>query len=72
MTRLFLFLLSYGLIVTTCTTMITYLNYTSMGFDMQTVGLFILQSADFALFIGAIILLLLTVYVRVPSRLPFS
>lgn len=71
MTRLFFFLLSYGLIVTTCTTMITYLNYTSMGFNMRTVGLFILHSADFALFVGAVLLLLLTVYVRVPSRLPF-
>ncbi|GKV67570.1 hypothetical protein NCCP2716_00680 [Sporosarcina sp. NCCP-2716] len=72
MIRLFLFLLSYGLIVTTCTTMITYLNYTSMGFDMRTVAIFILRSADFAMFAGAAVLLLLTVYVRVPSRLPFS
>lgn len=72
MTRLFFFLLSYGLIVTTCTTMVTYLNYTSMGFNIRTVGLFILHSADFALFVGAVLLLLLTVYVRVPSRLPFS
>lgn len=72
MTRLFFFLLSYGLIVTTCTTMITYLNYASMGYDMRTVGLFIIQSADFAMFVGAVILLLITVYARVPSRLPFS
>ncbi|MDW0111428.1 hypothetical protein [Sporosarcina aquimarina] len=72
MTRLFFFLLSYGLIVTTCTTMITYLNYTSMGYDMRTVGLFIVQSADFTMFVAAVILLLITVYARVPSRLPFS
>ncbi|WP_040287048.1 hypothetical protein [Sporosarcina koreensis] len=72
MTRLFLFLLSYGLIVTTCTTMITYLNYTSMGFDMRAVMLFIVRSADFALFLGAVVLLLLTVYVRVPLRPPSS
>lgn len=72
MMRVFFFLLSYGLIVTTCTTMITYLNYTSMGFDMKTVGLFILYSPDFTLFAGAVIVLLLTVSVRVPLRLPFS
>ena len=70
MMRLFLFLLSYGLIVTTCTTMITYLNYTSMGFTMKDVGFFILQSADFTMFVVAVIILLFTVSVRGPSRLP--
>ncbi len=72
MTRLFLFLISYGLIVVTVSNMILYFNYRSLGYEWQQIFYFIMHTADFTLFVLAAITLILTVYVRVPSRLPFS
>lgn len=72
MTRVFLFLISYGLIVITVSQMIFYFNYTSLGYDWYQIFHFIAGSADFALFIVSVIILILTVYVRVPSRFPSS
>lgn len=72
MTRLLLFLISYGLIVITVSQMIFYFNYTSLGYDWYQIFQFIVSSADFTLFIISVIMLILTVYVRVPSRFPSS
>lgn len=71
MTRLFLFLISYGLIVVTVSNMILYINYKSLGYEWRQIIYFIMHTADFILFVLAAITLVLTVYVRVPSRLPF-
>ena len=72
MTRIFLFLISYGLIVVTVSQMIFYFNYRSLGYEWHQIFYFILRTADFALFVIAAIMIILTVYVRVPSRLPSS
>jgi hypothetical protein len=72
MTRLFIFLISYGLIVITATQMIFYLNYRSLGYEWSEIVDYIVGSADFALFSIAVIILILSVSVRAPSRLPFS
>ncbi|MET3655858.1 uncharacterized BrkB/YihY/UPF0761 family membrane protein [Sporosarcina psychrophila] len=72
MTRIFLFLISYGLIVVTVSQIIFYFNYRSFGYDWYQIIYFIIHTADFALFVVATIMIILTVYVRVPSRLPSS
>ena len=72
MTRIFLFLISYGLIVVTVSHMIFYFNFRSFGYDWHQIIYFIIHTADFALFVVAAIMIILTVYVRVPSRLPSS
>lgn len=72
MTRIFLFLISYGLIVVTVSHIIFYFNYRSLGYDWHQIIYFIVHTADFALFVVSTIMLILTVYVRVPSRPPSS
>ncbi|MFD1205984.1 MULTISPECIES: hypothetical protein [Sporosarcina] len=72
MTRVFLFLISYGIIVVTVSNMILYLNYLSLGYTYQQIFMYILQTADFALFVMAVIVLNLTVFFRFPSLPPFS
>lgn len=72
MTRIFLFLISYGLIVVTVSQIIFYFNFRSLGYDWHQIIYFIIHTADFALFVVATIMIILTVYVRVPSRLPSS
>lgn len=69
-TRFFIFLSSYCVIVVTLANLLFYLNYSALGYDYKQIMWFILQSTDFLLLIGAIILLLLTVYVPSPSRPP--
>ncbi|GKV57896.1 hypothetical protein NCCP2222_38430 [Sporosarcina sp. NCCP-2222] len=70
MTRIFFFLISYGLIVITVTNMIFYLNYVTLGHGWKQVMLFIISTTDFLIFIVATIILILTVYVRAPSPPP--
>lgn len=72
MTRVILFLISYGLIVITVSNMISYFNYVSLGYDWSQIFYFILHTADFTLFVFSAVIIILTVYVRVPSRLPSS
>ncbi len=72
MTRIFLFLISYGLIVITVSNMILYFNYRSLGYNWHQIFYFIIHTADFALFAVSTIMIILTVYVRVPSRFPSS
>jgi hypothetical protein len=72
MTRIFLFLISYGLIVVTVSNMIFYFNYRSLGYSWHQIFNFIIHTADFALFVVSTIMIILTVYVRVPSRFPSS
>ncbi|NYF23985.1 magnesium-transporting ATPase (P-type) [Sporosarcina sp. JAI121] len=72
MTRVILFLISYGLIVITVSNMISYFNYVSLGYDWGQIFYFILHTADFTLFVFSAVIIILTVYVRVPSRLPSS
>ncbi|MGN7387067.1 hypothetical protein [Sporosarcina sp. SAFN-015] len=71
MMRIFLFLISYGLIVVTVTHMIFYFNYLSLGYSWQRILLFIIQTPDFTLFVMAVILLAITVFFQAPSRTPF-
>ncbi|WP_252502444.1 hypothetical protein [Sporosarcina sp. Marseille-Q4943] len=71
MIRIFFFLISYGLIVITVTHMIFYFNYLSLGYSWKQILLFIVQTGDFMLFIMAVILLVITVFARVPSQTPF-
>ena len=72
MTRIFLFLISYGLIVVTASQIIFYFNYRSLGYGWRQIFYFIIHTADFTLLVISAIMIILTVYVRVPSRLPFS
>jgi hypothetical protein len=72
MTRIFLFLISYGLIVVTVSNIILYFNYRSLGYGWYQIFYFIIHTADFALLVISTIMIILTVYVRVPSRLPSS
>ncbi|BAQ10272.1 hypothetical protein OXB_1801 [Bacillus sp. OxB-1] len=74
MTRLFLFLISYGLVVITVSHMIFYFNYRSLGYEWNQIFQYIVRTADFALFLiaAAVLVLTITVSVRVPSRPPSS
>lgn len=72
MTRLFLFLMSYGLLVITITHMIFYFNYRSLGYEWKQIFHFIIRTADFTLFVLSALTLILTVGVRAPSRIPSS
>lgn len=66
MTRLFIFLFSYCIIVITLADLLFYLNYSALGYNYAQIALFILQSADFMMLLVAILLLLLTVCVPSP------
>lgn len=74
MTRLFLFLISYGLVVITVSHMIFYFNYRSLGYEWNQIFHYIVRTADFALFLiaAAVLVLTITVSVRAPSRPPSS
>lgn len=69
--RFFIFLISYGLLISSLTQMILYLNYRSLGYDWSAVFSYIVQTPDFYLLIFALVLLILSVYVRGPLRFPF-
>ncbi len=71
MTRLFLFLISYGLVVISATQIIFYLNYRSLGYEWHQVFYFIIRTGDFALLVVSGIILAITVAYRGPSRSPF-
>lgn len=71
MTRLFLFLISYGLVVISTTQIIFYLNYRSLGYEWRQVFFFIVRTGDFALLVVSVIILTFTVAYRAPSRSPF-
>lgn len=71
-TRIFIFLISYGLIVVTVSQMIFYFNYRSFGYSWDQVFYYILRTPDFKLFVIALVMLVLTVSYRAPLRAPFS
>lgn len=74
MTRLFLFLIAYGLVVITTSHMIFYFNYRSLGYEWSQIFHFIFRTADFFIFLIAAGVLVLTITVsgRAPSQPPFS
>lgn len=69
-TRFFVFVCSYCVIVVTLANLLFYLNYSALGYDYRQILIFILQSTDFMMLVVAVILLLLTVCVPSPSRPP--
>ncbi|GKV65989.1 hypothetical protein NCCP2331_21420 [Sporosarcina sp. NCCP-2331] len=72
MTRFLAFICSYCVIVVSTANLLFYLNYSAMGYTYQQILLFMLQSADFTFLLIASFILLLTVCVPSPLRLPFS
>lgn len=72
MTRFFLFLISYGLLVMSTAQIIFYFNYRTLGYEWKRVFYFIIRTADFATFVISAILLVIIVSYRGPSRSPFS
>ena len=71
MTRFFLFLISYGLVVMSTAQIIFYFNYRTLGYEWNQVFYFIVRTADFAIFITSVLVLMITVSYRGPSRFPF-
>ncbi len=71
-TRFFIFLLSYGLLVVSSAQLILYLNYRSLGYEWDVVIYYIIRTTDFTIFIGSLITLMLIVFFRGPFGSPFS
>lgn len=71
-TRILLFLISYGILVISTTHIILFLNYRTIGYEWKQVFHFIIRTPDFAMCILSAITLILTVVVRAPSHPPFS
>lgn len=71
-TRIVIFLISYGLIVVTASQMIFYINYRSLGYSWDQVLYYILRTPDLKLFVAAAVTLVITVAYRAPLRAPFS
>lgn len=70
--RLFVFLMSYGLLVVSSAQLILYLNYRSLGHDWDAVFYYMIRTADFSIFIGSLLTLMLIVFFRGPFGSPFS
>ncbi len=71
MTKWILFGISYIFIVMSLLQILLYMNYFSLGYRWQTVWRFIIQTPDFALFVGSFIVLTFIVFYPGPSRSPF-
>lgn len=72
MNRFVLFLFSYGMCVISCSNLILYLNYRTLGYSWTAVLLYILNSVELYIAGGALILMFIVVYGLGPSRFPFS
>lgn len=72
MARFFIFLMSYGLLVVSAAQLVFYFNYRTLGYEWSQVFYFIVRTTDFAVFVGAAILLTIIVSYRGPWRSPFS
>ena len=70
-TRILLFLISYGLLVVSISHVIFYFNYRTLGYEWSQVFYFIIRTSDFALLVISAITLIITVSYRGPSRSPF-
>ncbi|OXS77098.1 hypothetical protein B1B04_01465 [Lysinibacillus sp. KCTC 33748] len=57
MVRLFLFLVSYGLLILSVGNLILYLNYRTLGYTWIVVFKFMAQTAAFYVAIGSIVVL---------------
>ncbi|EON73460.1 hypothetical protein ABIA69_004198 [Lysinibacillus parviboronicapiens] len=57
MFRLFLFLMSYGLMILSIGNLILYLNYRTLGYSWSVVFKFMVHTTEFYLAIGACIVL---------------
>ncbi|KOY82418.1 hypothetical protein ADM90_03485 [Lysinibacillus macroides] len=57
MFRLFIFLVSYGLMILSLGNLILYLNYRTLGYSWKVVFKFIFQTTEFYMAIGACIIL---------------
>jgi len=55
--RLFLFLMSYGLMILSIGNLILYLNYRTLGYSWSVVFKFIFHTTEFYMAIGACIVL---------------
>lgn len=72
MTRFVIFLFCYGICAMSISNIILYLNYRTLGYTWHAVLLYILNSAEIYLALGAIIGMFIVVYAPSPSRSPFS
>ena len=72
MTRFFLFLFSYGLCVMNISHLILYLNYRTLGYSWRVVFMFLLQTVEFYVALGAFIILIIVVFDLNPLRSPSS
>lgn len=72
MTRFFLFLISYGLLVISTSQMIIYLNYRTIGYKWDAVLYYIVRTPDFMILIVSAVTMVIIVFFRGPLRSPFS
>lgn len=70
--RFVLFLFSYGICVMSCSNLILYLNYRTLGYSWHAVGWYILSSVELYLAFGALLTMFIVVFAQGPSRSPFS
>lgn len=71
MTRFFLFLISYGLLVVSISHVILYFNYRTLGYEWNQIFYFIVRTTEFALLVVSAVTLIIVVAYRAPSRAPF-
>ncbi|SUI99911.1 Uncharacterised protein [Sporosarcina pasteurii] len=72
MTRFFIFLISYGLLVMSTAQIIIYLNYRTLGHTWDAVLYYIVRTPDFAILVISAVTMIIIVSFRGPLRLPFS
>lgn len=72
MFRYIVFLISYGFTVLSFSNCILYLNYRTLGYSWPAVLSFIVQTAEFYIGLGSLIVLFIVVYDLIPLRPPFS
>lgn len=72
MTRFFLFLICYGLLVMSTSQIIIYLNYRSIGYEWDAVFYYIIRTADFMILVVSALTMMIIVFVRGPFGSPFS
>ncbi|MER1984517.1 MAG: hypothetical protein ABS948_01365 [Solibacillus sp.] len=62
MNRFVLFLFSYGMCVVSCSHLILYLNYRTLGYSWTAVFYYILHAAELYIALGALVMMFIVVY----------
>ncbi|SER63304.1 hypothetical protein SAMN05518872_101423 [Psychrobacillus sp. OK032] len=68
--RILLFLISYGIAVISCSHLVLFLNFLSLGYSLSSVLVYMLQTKEFIMLCASFVALTIIVFFRGPLRLP--